>query len=131
MKKGFLSLFLLVSIFCLAACATTDTATTESSSTQEVVETQLTAVIAITVNDQTNTTEVTFSEGDSLMAVLKDNFEIKETSGLVTAIDGVSQDEAKGLYWMYDINGQMAEVGVSDYELQDGDLIEFYQVVYE
>ena len=43
----------------------------------------------------------------------------------------VSQDEAKGLYWMYKINGEMAPKGAAETTVKKGDKIEFYQEVYK
>ena len=49
----------------------------------------------------------------------------------ITSIDGHSQDEAKGLYWMYKINGEMAPKGAAETTVKKGDKIEFYQEVYK
>ena len=48
------------------------------------------------------------------MKVLKANYKIEEKNGMITSIDGHSQDEAKGLYWMYKINGEMAPKGAAE-----------------
>ena len=71
------------------------------------------------------------AENANLMEVLKANYKIEEKSGLITSIDGVAQDESKGLYWMYKINGEMAPKGAAETTVQDGDTIEFYQEVYQ
>ena len=42
-----------------------------------------------------------------------------------------SQDEAKGLYWMYKINGEMAPKGAVETTVKKGDKIKFYQEVYK
>ena len=64
------------------------------------------------------------------MKVLKANYKIEEKNGMITSIDGHSQDEAKGLYWMYKINGEMAPKGAAETTVKKGDKIEFYQEVY-
>ena len=63
--------------------------------------------------------------------VLKANYKIEEKNGMITSIDGHSQDEAKGLYWMYKINGEMAPKGAAETTVKKGDKIEFYQEVYK
>ena len=50
---------------------------------------------------------------------------------MITSIDGHSQDKAKGLYWMYKINGEMAPKGAAETTVKKGDKIEFYQEVYK
>ena len=39
---------------------------------------------------------------------------------MITSIDGHSQDEAKGLYWMYKINGEMAPKGAAETTVKKG-----------
>ena len=43
----------------------------------------------------------------------------------MTELAGISQDKDKNQYWMYYVNDQMAEVGIGDYEVKEGDKIEF------
>lgn len=47
----------------------------------------------------------------------------KEPSGFITSINGISQDPAEGLYWIYYVNGVMGNVGASQYVIQEGDVI--------
>ena len=54
------------------------------------------------------------------MKVLKANYKIEEKNGMITSIDGHSQDEAKGLYWMYKINGEMAPKGAAETTVKRG-----------
>ncbi len=56
-----------------------------------------------------------------LMTACKVPFE--EEGGLVTSINGVSQDPSASKYWMYYINGELAPVGAGDYIVQNGDEI--------
>lgn len=57
-----------------------------------------------------------------------DNFSFRgrEFSGLgffVEEINGLSQDQKEGMYWIYYINGQSAPIGVSLYEVKANDVI--------
>ncbi|HEL2722309.1 TPA: DUF4430 domain-containing protein, partial [Streptococcus suis] len=51
--------------------------------------------------------------------------------GLITEIDGVSQDTSTNTYWMYKVNGQMADKGAKDLTVANGDEIEFYLETFE
>ena len=41
----------------------------------------------------------------------------------VEEINGLAQDKKSGMYWIYYINGQTAQVGVSQYKLKNNDII--------
>lgn len=64
-------------------------------------------------------------EGSLLLDVMKENFEIEETDGFITSINGHAQDDEAGKYWLFDVNGEMGMVGANQYEVQEGDLIEW------
>jgi len=59
------------------------------------------------------------------MDVLKENFDVEEDNGFVTAIDGVEQDVNAQIGWMYFVNDEMAMVGANEYELSPGDVVNF------
>ena len=48
----------------------------------------------------------------------------------VTTVDGETADSDAGAYWMYDVNGEMAQYGVDTQPVTDGDDIDFYIEVY-
>ncbi|HEL2203082.1 TPA: DUF4430 domain-containing protein [Streptococcus suis] len=106
MKKISIMLMVVFSLF-LAAC----TNTTEKQNNSAI--------------------EVTAEEGDSVMDVLKEHHDIVEDNGLITEIDGVSQDTSTNTYWMYKVNGQMADKGAKDLTVANGDEIEFYLETFE
>lgn len=125
MKKiHLLVLSLLLPLF-LVACQSSKS--TESSSGET-----LTATVTIEFSDEkTDTETVSFKEGDSVMDLLKQNHEIESASGMITAIDGVSQDEATSTYWMYDVNDELAPKGAEEQIVKDGDKIKFYLQTYQ
>lgn len=49
----------------------------------------------------------------------------------VTVVDGETADSDAGEYWMYDINGEMAQYGVESQPIADGDVVDFYIYVWE
>lgn len=122
MKKVLLSLTSLGLFLILAACG---------QETADSTEAVYSATLTVTFTDNTVQQEVTFEEGDSVMDVLEDYHEVEESNGMVTAIDGVSQDAASNTYWMYDVNGELAPKGAEEQLLAEGDTIEFYLETFE
>lgn len=50
----------------------------------------------------------------------------------VEAVDGeYAADSGPNAYWMYNINGEMAEYGVDSQPIADGDAFSFYITIYE
>jgi|AntRauTorckE6833_2_1112554.scaffolds.fasta_scaffold09857_2 hypothetical protein len=74
-----------------------------------------------------------FIEGDSLydsLLKMKEkeliDFEDKNFSGLgsyIYSINGISENKREGEYWIYYVNGQKANIGVSNYLLNEKDEI--------
>ncbi len=121
MKKISILLTLFLT-FLLGACANTSSQT--SGSTIDIT-------LQITNKDQVNRQEVTAKQGDSVMNILKAHHDIEEDNGLITKIDGISQDTSTNTYWMYKVNGKLAEKGANDLKVSDGDEIEFYLETFE
>ncbi|HGZ8236940.1 TPA: DUF4430 domain-containing protein [Staphylococcus aureus] len=46
-------------------------------------------------------------------------------------MDGISQDETKGLYWMFKVNNKLAPKAANQIKVKKNDKIEFYQEVYK
>ncbi len=55
--------------------------------------------------------EITAEEGTYLLEVMHENYDIEEEGGFISSIEGYEQDDANGLYWLYYINDESAEVG--------------------
>lgn len=85
-----------------------------------------TATFIVTADEDNSREEVIeFEEGATMFAVLEEYFDAQETDGFVYSIDGVEQDEEEGMYWVYDLNEEMGLESALEYELQDGDLVEW------
>ncbi|MFB1049991.1 DUF4430 domain-containing protein [Paraliobacillus sp. JSM ZJ581] len=69
--------------------------------------------------------ELKVKDGLTLMDVMKDNFEIKDDDGFISAINGIQAEDGEAYAWIYMINGKDATVGAADYEIKNGDVIEF------
>lgn len=109
----------------LLGCSTTSNQPTASSQVEETSQ-LLEATLRITTDGQNSTENVRFEAGDSVMDVLEEYYDIEEENGMVTVIDGKSQDPASNTYWMYKVNGSLAEKGAAEQILQEGDDVEFY-----
>ena len=82
-----------------------------------------------------NTYEVVVPQGstvlDAMYAAQKEHefsFKGKEFSGIgffVEEIEGIRQDPLNKMYWIYYVNKEKAQVGVSSYIIQDNDVITF------
>ena len=70
------------------------------------------------------------AEESNLMKVLKANYKIEEKNGMITSIDGHSQDEAKGLTGCTRSMAKWLQKVLLKPPLKKGDKIEFYQEVY-
>lgn len=70
--------------------------------------------------------KITIIKDQTLLDALKENFKIEEKSGFITSIDGKTQDQAANKYWLFDVNGKMAEKGAADIHLKKGDTVAFY-----
>lgn len=63
---------------------------------------------------------------------MEENMEVvKDDSGFITAIDGISQNPEENKWWTYTANGEMVNVGAYDYDIKPGDRIVFTLSVYE
>lgn len=141
MKKW---LLLLSASFILTACGeqttetSTDTTSQETSSVIEDASTEdvVTVEVTISVTEDGELIEngeqvVEVEEGALLLDVMKENFEIEETDTFINAINGVEQDATANKWWLFDVNGEMAQKGAAETELKAGDLIEWKLEAYE
>ncbi|MEG0292840.1 DUF4430 domain-containing protein [Enterococcus sp.] len=129
MKKMNLLFLTILGVLTISGCATNtpetkSTSSNESSTSQAIAQTTATIVITVDGKEVENK-EVSFNEGDVLYDVMAANFEIKDQEGFINSIDGQSQDESAGKYWMYDLNGEMALEGAKDLVLKSGDTVLF------
>ncbi|MFG6148654.1 DUF4430 domain-containing protein [Halobacillus sp. B23F22_1] len=72
-----------------------------------------------------STEEHSVEEGTILMDVMEDNYEIEQEEGFINSIEGISAEDGEQKAWMYTINGEEASVGANEYEVEEGDEINF------
>lgn len=121
MKKRLLSIALLLTVV-LTFVGCKNNSNTDSTSN----EYKLQATIELIEDGESFKKEtLNFNEGEKLLDVMKRNLEVEEKDGFITSIEGHRQDEKTNKYWLYTVNGKMAEVGANQFELHDKDEVVF------
>lgn len=115
---------LLLAAGILAGCGTAEEPKQQNQQAEQKTEQQVTVTLTED-GKEISSKEVSFEEGDSLMDVMKENFDVEDDGGMITSIDGHSQDKGENKYWLYTVNGEMAQVGAADLKLSEGDEIAF------
>lgn len=139
MKKW---LLLTASALFLVGCGEVETPPAESvesmSSTAESVavveDAMVSATIKVTVDGEAiddGEQEVEVEEGTMLLDVMEEYYEIEETDTFISSINGHAQDADANKWWLFDVNGEMSEVGAADLEVKEGDLIEWKLEAFE
>jgi len=144
-KKLPLAVILLLSVVTLTGCTYFDKAKeviNNSEETQQEEEvTQVMQKTEITVLDQNGesiVTEAEFSEGENLYEILNkviydneklkiefDSFEMDgETSFFITSINGYNPS-ADNKFWSFKVNGELSQVGISQYLPKADDKVSF------
>ena len=124
--------FLLALVLTLTACSDTNQTTVNESSELvpsevEVAKTEEYST-SIVIQEEGKvlsniSKEIKVEEGQNLLEIMKENYEVTAKDGFISVIEGYEQDEKEGKYWLYTINGEQATVGAADYELEDKDVI--------
>ena len=111
---------------------TSQSPTTTSQEQLKTLKTQITIDYAGFVDKKTEVEEISIEDGQTAWDALKkavgeDNIEYKDYGRdmgiFVTALNGVKP--TGGRFWLFNINGNGADVGPSSYKVQDGDKLEF------
>ncbi|MDQ8478381.1 DUF4430 domain-containing protein [Enterococcus faecium] len=134
MKKLATLLTVFIGLFIMTGCQSNqnDQASSKASTqaTSEVAKSS--ALIKLTDSDKEITSKtVTYKSGESLLVILKANFEVKERDGFITSIDGHAQDESQNKYWTFTINGKMGEKGAGETTLDNDDQVVFNLAVFK
>lgn len=124
-------LILLLAASTLAACQIQEKVQAEQEASSSVSVSIDQVTISVTANgEKLSTAEAPFQEGDTLLEVMEDNFAIEtadsDYGAFITSIEDYAQDDSQNLYWLFDVNGEMATVGASEYILEEDDQIDWY-----
>lgn len=127
MKKWLTGLFAVLFLTgMLAGCSDAE----ENNATQpaETTESEETVVITVSENEGEEVIaeeDVPIEEGDLLLDVMEEHFDVEHEDGFVTSINGVAPEEGEQRAWMYYVNDEMPMVGAAEYELEPGDEVVF------
>lgn len=140
MEKYFLRKLFLVAAtgFVLVGCGNEEATDTEEDTSVETpsdndsdtasdAET-VNATIHIVIDGETIadlSKEVIAEEGMYLLDVMHENYDIGEEGTFIYSIEGYEQDLDAERYWLSYSEGEMLMVGAADYELEDGEEIEW------
>ncbi len=97
----------------------------QSTASQSTDEKKIAVSVTLTADQTTTKKDITTTLKTSLMDVMKDNFDVVEENGMITAIDGLAQNEQEKRYWVFTINGEQINTGAADTYLKEGDAVEF------
>ncbi|HHX69290.1 MAG: DUF4430 domain-containing protein [Miniphocaeibacter sp.] len=130
MKKLKFLLISIILIFSLVACSTKTNTLKETSNPTESNTITVNIILKEDTKEFANE-EIKTTAGNNLLSLLKDNFEIVESDGFITSINGREQDENEGKYWTYTINDEYATTGASDCILKNKDSVVFSLAKFE
>lgn len=85
-----------------------------------------TYAITLRKGGQPETIDAPVKTQQSLLKQVEKEWPMQAKGGLITSIDGVSQDAGLHKYWLFKINGQLSQKGAADVIPVKGDKIEFY-----
>lgn len=113
--------FIIILVFGLTACS--------NPAIEQDTDDLDSAQVQVTVSDEaTLERTVYFEEGDPLVEVMKDHFQVvtNDKNNQIIAIDQFdTRDEELGAYWIYRVNGSQSRTSPDQYQVQNGDEIEW------
>ena len=71
------------------------------------------------------TKKTTLKKNDKVITGLKKNQKVKEVKGFITSIDGMKENQKKGIYWTYTINGEKVNKLANQQTLKNKDKVQF------
>ena len=121
MKRAMLFLVSMLIVFSLTCCG--QKAVVEDNTTEIIISKDF-------GNEQVLRKTTSFEENDSVLDVMKENFEIETAygGGFVNSINGLKSGftgvgSKQKLDWFYYVNGTLAQIGADDYRLKQNDIV--------
>ena len=71
------------------------------------------------------TKKTTQKKNETVIPGLKKNWKVKEVKGFITSIDGMKENQKKGIYWTYTINGEKVNKLANQQTLKNKDKVQF------
>lgn len=119
---------ILLSAGLLIGCGTDDVETNNDKTTgqNETENLEIEVIVSLENGEEVlEQEELEAESGSLLLDIMKENFDVEDDNGLITTINGITNEEGETNAWFYTVNGEHAMVGAAEYEVEDGDLIEF------
>lgn len=70
--------------------------------------------------------DIELHEGDTINHLMVEYFDAGiDSDGFLYSVEGVENDPDGGLFWVYNLNGEMGMESAEEYEVQEDDLIEW------
>ena len=66
---------------------------------------------------------ITFEEGDTIYNITKNNFDVAETNGIITGINGLVEKPTENIHWAAFIDGKFVEISPDDVGLYANDIL--------
>ncbi|GAB2021393.1 DUF4430 domain-containing protein [Pseudolactococcus yaeyamensis] len=117
MKKILVSFFCILSVIVLSSCHKA------SRSEQHGTATLIIKFDNSTVKTYQN---VPIRIDETVLDLLESKTKVTLKSGIITGIDDISQIESSNLYWLFKVDGRLADKGVTETKVKTGNQIEFY-----
>lgn len=114
----------LCSLLVLIACQTKSETNLDPSTKNN----QVTIQIAVQGQEETELSKsVAYEEGQNLLSIMKENYDIEEKQGMITTIENLKADQGdnQGRFWKLLVNDDMSETGAQEIKPQDQDTITF------
>ncbi|WP_070120882.1 DUF4430 domain-containing protein [Bacillus marinisedimentorum] len=98
---------------------------TEESAATESGEAETEQVVIQVVSDEGEAVAEKDIEanGDSLLDIMKENFEVEEKDGFIQSIEGEAQSEEDNKFWVYEVDGEQVTVGAQEFTPEGGEEI--------
>ena len=71
------------------------------------------------------TKKTTLKKNDKVITGLKKNWKVKEVKFVITSIDVMKENQKKGIYWTYTINGEKVNKLANQQTLKNKDKVQF------
>lgn len=115
-------LVLLISFSFLVGCQAIQNPNSTMEETSSLVASQFQMVLRVEGEDVMEE-NLAFQPGEKLLDVMKKYHSIMEKDGFVERIDQYEQNPSEMKYWLFEVNGQMSQVGANQVELKEGDKV--------
>lgn len=115
---------------CQSASDNTDpkdsqTKTEETSGTTKENEQMYEVSITVDTGEKKEEKKVEVTGDETLLEVMKKEFDAQEEKGFITAVNGIEQNKDENKFWVFTINGEQVNKGAQEVTLKKDDKVEW------